>query len=252
MELAASAIKMVGKPVVAMLRPPHIRPPISRSAFRSRIPLPALEIGPFDVPFLVGGDVEYFDILDQAQLRQRAIEHFRNPQDCPFIHYTGTLSTIQKQFAAVFSSHTIEHTPDLVGHLTDVCNLLRPGGSYFVIVPDKRYCFDHFLPESSFGDVEDGRGRQRPTLGAVTDHLTRKTHNRPMLHWLGVHGRSAPDAGAAEQCARATAGEYVDVHQWQFTPKSFRDIALALGIFASIEVHDTPFGDLEFCAILRK
>jgi hypothetical protein len=214
------------------------------------IPQPALEIGPFDTPFLAGA--KYFDLLDQEQLRQRAAEHSRNPDGCPFIHYTGRLADVPRRFSAVFSSHTIEHTPDLIGHLEDVCKLLNIGGSYFLIIPDKRYCFDHFLAESTLEQVLVGRGRERPTMEAVMDHLTRTTHNRAILHWLGVHGRVRISDRAEREIAAARNSDYVDVHQWTFTPESFRNIVSELGIFQSIAVHDTSFGELEFAAVLTR
>ena len=243
-------MRMAAQPVMAPLRERGLLAPLSRSRLRTLIPLPALEVGPFDAPFLQGPSVKYFDILDQQQLRERAVRERRNPDGCPFIHFTGRLADIPQRFQAVFSAHTVEHTPDLIGHLRDVANLLRPGGSYFLIVPDKRYCFDHFLPESTLAQVLVGQGRLRPTLDAVRDHLTCSAHNIAPLHWLGIHGKPGPIERAERELAEAERGQYVDVHQWLFTPASFLSIVSKLGIFKRVEVHDTAFGELEFVAIL--
>lgn len=250
-QLLQEAMRIAGSPVAALKRPDGIRPAISRGKLRKMIPADALEIGPFDVPFLTGPNVRYFDILDQAHLRQRAAELSRDPDGCPFIHYTGKLSDIDRRFAAVFSAHAVEHMPDLATHLTDVARLLEPGGSYFLIIPDKRYCFDHFRPLTTFEDVLDGRGRDRPSIQAVTDQFRRTTHNQAVLHWLGVHGRIRGPGATIPEIEAAGSGEYVDVHQWVFTPESFQSIVDELRIFPSVTVYDTPFGDLEFAAELK-
>jgi hypothetical protein len=211
---------------------------------------PALEIGPFDEPFLL--NAEYFDILDQEALKQRAVVEGRNPDGCPFIHYTGSLKAIDKRFRSVFSSHTIEHTPDLIEHLEEeVAALLEPDGAYYLIVPDKRFCFDHYLPESTLSSVQSGRGRSRPSKEAIFEHRVETTHNILPFDWLGIHGKRNNDVVAADRDASLwQSGEYIDVHQWQFTPQSFLTIMRQLQIFESVTVFDTAFGSLEFMAIL--
>lgn len=244
------SISAVGQPFVAAT--PGILPPISRSTFKRRIPRPVLEIGPCGRPFLTGEGVEYFDIYTQAEQRERALAYGHEPDDCPFIHHTGSLGKITSRFAAVFSSHAIEHTPDLIAHLHQVRTLLRDGGAYFLIVPDRRYCFDHFVRGTLLEDVYAGIGRDRPTMAAVQNHYMRHTHNNPGLHWIGIHGsyRAKNSEFMAASAAHAS-GEYVDVHQWAFTPQSFREIVSALGIFSEVRVHDTAFATLEFMAILK-
>ena len=96
-----------------------------------------------------------------------------------------------------------------------------------------------------------GRGRDRPTVEAVINHHKRSAHNRGILHWLGRHGNALPPSARAErEIAAAERGEYVDVHQWAFTPRSFLEIVSRLAVFRSVVVHDTPFGNFEFSAVL--
>src|SRR4249919_1725326 len=140
----------IARPLVSEHRDPSLLAPIPRQRFVASVPLdkPVLEIGPFDRPWLSGSNVRYFDVLPQEQLRTRAATEFgRIPKNCPHIHYvspTGDLSIVDAEFGAVFSSHCIEHQPDVIRHLREVERLLRPGGLYYLIVPDKRFCFDHF------------------------------------------------------------------------------------------------------------
>ena len=90
---------------------------------------------------------------------------------------------------AVFSSHCIEHQPDLVRHLQEVANLLEPDGAYFLLIPNKLYCFDHFIAETSVADVMLAHhlGHRVHTLASVIEHRALTTHNDPSRHWLGDH-----------------------------------------------------------------
>ena len=226
---------------------------------------PVLEIGPFCAPLLKGPGVEYLDRLDAAALRDRAQAIGLDASDCPErIHHVGGLDRVgADSFDAVLASHSIEHQPDLVRHLEEVARVLRAGGRYVLIVPDKRFCFDHFLPETTIADVLDAFEEERTIhrLGSVVEHVALVTHNDPVRHWRGDHGgvdleerqRRTAEALAAY---RSSDGTYLDVHAWQFTPESFVALfatlaRLGLSAFEVEAVYDTPRDRAEFCAVLR-
>ncbi|WP_419825243.1 hypothetical protein [Sphingomonas sp.] len=225
---------------------------------------PALEIGPFCNPLLTGEQVHYSDVLDADGLRARAAEIGIGPARCPErIHHVGGLGDVAERFDAVLSSHAIEHQPDLVRHLEDVAALLDPGGRYFLIVPDRRYCLDHYLPDSSLADILAAyqEERTRHPAASVVEHAALTTHNDCVRHWRGDHGAIDPAeqarrAGRALHEYRSAEGRYVDVHSWQFTPASFATLIAALGeaglcAFEAERVYDTPRDRNEFCAVLR-
>jgi len=270
--LGQTALEALGatlaRPLATKHDDPSLLPAIRRADFVASVSLtgPVLEIGPFDRPWLSGASVRYFDVLPQQGLKARAAaEPNRSPDGCPFIHYvspTGDLSIVNDEFATIFSSHCIEHQPDLIHHLQEVGRLLRPGGHYYLIVPDKRFCFDHFLQESELDEVRAAKGRSLHTEKAVSEHALGTTHNINILHWLGFHGQPAtddPDAQARSEVSimRTRAGEYVDVHAWQFTPQSFRSLIQTLFDNGEIDlqparVHNTGFGRIEFMAVLTR
>lgn len=233
--------------------------PLRRQAFVTTVPRGAvLEIGPFYCPRLRGTGIKYFDILDQNQSRERAAMLGLDPAGCPPIDYvspTGDLRMVDEKFDAVFSSHCIEHQPDLIRHLCDVAGLLRPGGAYFLIIPDKRYCFDHFHPASTLTEICEAEGRTITTEAIISRNYRGMAHNYSKLHWLGWHGDRLNDSkGEAAAMASIGRGEYVDVHNWAFTPESFQEIAgyLSERTGLSVEaVHDTRVGAVEFMAVLR-
>src|SRR5579872_180659 len=129
----------------------------SRTNFIELIPKDAatLEIGPFYNPVAKGKNVKYFDVLNQSDLTARAKSigtPYENIPKIDFVDPQGDLSVISEQFDVVVSCHCIEHQPDLIDHLQKVEKLLNPGGFYFIIIPDKRYCFDHFIPETTIAE----------------------------------------------------------------------------------------------------
>ncbi|WP_442680601.1 methyltransferase domain-containing protein [Sphingomonas sp. ASY06-1R] len=223
-----------------------------------------LEIGPFHAPLKRGPKVEYLDVLDAAQLRERAATTRGNPAGVPdLIHHVGSLASVESRFDAVLSSHAIEHQPDLVRHLQQVERVLNPGGGYFLIIPDKRYCFDHFIAPSSVADVLQAYEEEREvhTLKSVIEHRALTTHNDALRHWQGDHGLPERARAIRVQAAlaeyEAAAGHYIDVHAWYFTPPTFRSIVTTLREIGLIGleiagIYHPAFGRNEFCAILRR
>lgn len=239
----------------------HFLPLMSQSA-------DTLEIGPFCGPQLRGDHVRYFDIADREGLIEKAKQLQYPITATPVIDYvspTGDMGVINEQFDQVFSSHCVEHQPDLVRHFSEVSRILRDDGSYFLIVPDKRFCFDHYLSESTIADVLGAHIEQRRLHYAksVLEHLVLTTHNEPVRHWQGDHGIPVLQQQGLD-CARCAidhivnnADTYLDTHAWHFTPNTFQDISshlyqLGLSKLRVERIYNTPIGRFEFCAILSK
>jgi SAM-dependent methyltransferase len=228
-----------------------------------------LEIGPFDQPIIRGINVKYFDVKDQQALIARARECGRKPEGCPFIDYVsdrGELTVIiDEKFESIVSSHCIEHQPDLIRHLNQVFDVLMPGGRYYLIVPDKRFVFDHYMPLTRVSEVlaAHAEAREVHTATSIIAHYAETTHNSPLRHWIGFH---RPLRGtlpyvqrlrAALELVSIESADYIDVHSWCFTPTSFLTILETLSqmnmIGFNIErVYGTPFGSNEFFAILQR
>jgi hypothetical protein len=239
---------------------------LSRKQFITDIPkVKSLEIGPFASPCLSGSQVDYFDVLDQQALQKRAIDLSLDAAGCPYIKYVspnGDLSVVSESYRIVFSSHCIEHQPDLIRHLQLVEHLLEDHGFYYLVIPDKRYCMDAFLPESGISEVLQAfeENRKLHTLRRVIEHHGLTTHNMAWMHWLGIHGSKQSDPERirlAYDEYKAKKGAYIDVHAWQFTPSSFTGIIDALRQLKFIHFHvekvsQTRPGSIEFYAVLKK
>jgi hypothetical protein len=168
----------------------------------------------------------------------------------------------------VFASHNVEHQPCLVTHLRDLASVLRPDSRAFLIVPDRRYCFDHYLAETTIADVLDAfiERRQRHRPASVLEHRLLLTHNEAEAHWRGDHGpdprRTPPDPALIARIGdnlRLLPGHsaYIDTHAWHFVPDSFAhliDLLSAAGLipFTLERLYPTLRSTNEFFAVLKR
>jgi hypothetical protein len=227
-----------------------------------------LEIGPFNRPMISGPNVKYFEVLNKNQLELRASEQGLDPSTIPEIDYVdefGDLTSVDKIFSAAVSSHCVEHQPDLISHLIQVSDLLEANGYYFLVIPDKKFCFDHYIPETSVCEIISNHLEKRTnhTLTNVLKHKLETTHNDPVRHWNGDHGTQGYKLTLETVLSQATKfydeskTTYMDVHSMFFTPESFSDVLkelleLKLIDFKVERIYQTVRNDLEFFAVLRK
>ena len=236
---------------------------------RSRL----LEIGPYTAPAFrkPGYNVCYLDAFTSAELRAKAAATGMDAAGVPEIDYVWHgeeyAELIHERMAAVFSSHNIEHQPDLIRHLRQLHRILKPSGRLFFAIPDRRYCFDHYIPDTNFADVFGAyyEARQRHTAASIFEHRMLTTHNEAGRHWAGDHGppplaqplNEERIAIVHETMRRIEASPgYIDTHAWQFTPHSFRALIDTLALsgmipFRTERVYETIQGSNEFYAVLK-
>ena len=224
-----------------------------------------LELGPFANPLINHHHARYADVLSTDELRSRAAELGLDVTGVPHIDWVvrpGELSSIPSRFESVLSSHVTEHQPDLIGHLQQVGNLLAPGGCYFLILPDHRYCFDHFQVPSTLAKALDRHYSRAAVhaLESVIEHRAMTTHNDATRHWQGDHGSISEGfldrVRSAIEEYEAARSAYVDVHAWYFTPDSWRSLVTSLRELRMIpfevaRVYPTRWGQNEFWTVLK-
>ncbi len=225
-----------------------------------------LEIGPFNRPLMAGPNVKYFDLMSQEDLMRRAELEGLEQSSVPFIdfhHKSGDLTVINECFSLVVSSHVLEHQPDLVRHLQSVSSLLSDGGHYAFVIPDSRYCFDHFIYPSNLVSVvkEYEEKRVKPDIWNVIEHRALTCHNDPVQHWANNSGPSFMNLSerwvAAQKEFEELEDSYIDVHCWQFTPESLERVLkglreLKLIQLDIVDIFQTLKNDLEFFVLLKK
>lgn len=235
-----------------------------------------LEIGPFGGPCFGGPRVKYFDILDRNGLIKKAgvdndaskVGQEVDISKIPEIDYIDPEGDISKvvfeKFDCAFSSHNIEHQVDLISHLRQVGDILNDNGKFYLLIPDKRYCFDHFIAETPMSDVL-ATHFSNPSVHDMATVLRMRceiTHNSRAHHWQGQHGRMLAHNNLncyleALEEIKAANGEYIDAHKWRFIPSSFEWIINSLYEMKLIplkveKVYHTAKGSNEFAAILCK
>lgn len=235
---------------------------LSEMVFKERGDI--LEIGPDCAPALDGASISYAELLDASALRARSRERGLNISCCPGkIDYPDGLGAIDRTFDTLFSSHVIEYQPDLVGHLGMTSRLLAPGGRYYLIISDKRFCSDALLAESSIADIVQAHcpPRQRHALATAIEQRALVTHNDPVRHWANDHG--SLDETVVRNQIEATIRSYedgnddfIDARAWRFTPAGFRKILTILRLLKLIElapvrIYNTPRDRQEFCVVLE-
>ena len=201
---------------------------------------PVLEIGPLYNPLLSKDqyNVYYADIRSKDELYNDYIPQEDRSEDfykqLTSIDYIITDTYEQavngKSFSAIVSCHVLEHIPDIIGHLIDLYNILDEGGSLVLIIPDKRYTFDHYREVTPFREaMEVYLNPESGILPRLVHDCSFNYHscNNPVLY----HSNLVPiDELYWDEMRHQTATEnYISAkkalpvtnHYWVFTYLSF-------------------------------
>ena len=182
--------------------------------------------------------MQIVDYLDQEGLREKFTGQGHpgagpeNIEAVDFVWRGQSLTDLigkQACYDWIIASHVIEHVPDLVSLLQQCQALLKSSGRLSLIIPDQRYCFDHFISLSRTGDILDAyeQKRTRATPGQVFDYFAGTCTRGGAIAWSqelgGEFALVTPLEEAASRWRQASTGnDYIDIHCWRFTPDSFR------------------------------
>lgn len=229
-----------------------------------------LEIGPLDRPFIDKNkyQVLYLDYFDEEQL-QKSIRNTpgRDPNNIVKLDYilsgANLSDVVDKKFDYIFSSHVLEHVPNLFGYLSELHKLLNESGMLFAIIPDCRYCFDIERPETSLGELIENFhfNRDKPSMKHVFDQWFYHKKVNPLGLWGNYekHKKSLSRTFSLEQSYnRSKKAEhcYIDCHVNLFTPTSFQECIeasrkLGLHQFDLIKTIPTKKNTLDFSVLLK-
>jgi len=194
----------------------------------------SLEIGPLTDPFLTKPqfNVYYADIRSTEDIK----DYYRHDMNVDIkkivpVDYviTGTYKEAigAMNFNTVFSSHVIEHTTCVIGHLSEISEILHEGGRYVMCIPDKRFTFDHFREVTPFRDAYDVYKNGEKMLERLgLDHMMNCHNcNRPIQYIMGNISFESI-ALDTEKTLSAINGyenfkKEIGYHFWVFTYKSF-------------------------------
>jgi 2-polyprenyl-3-methyl-5-hydroxy-6-metoxy-1,4-benzoquinol methylase len=230
-----------------------------------------IEVGPSHLPIAPkkeGFKVDIIDHLSRDQLVAKFKDHHVNLDNIEEVDFVWSgesyseLTGKTKYYDWMIASHVIEHTPDLIGFLNDCDAVLKDEGVLSLVIPDKRYCFDHFRPITGISKIIDHHF-QKATIhssGTVAEYFLNIVLRSGQMTW---HSNTPEEYSFIHSLENARQGiksvvnekAYLDVHAWCFTPHSFRLIIhdlFSLGLIAFQEVDFFPTDGFEFYVTLGR
>ena len=236
-----------------------------------------VEIGPLDRPIISrsDGDILYLDHLNSDNLK---LKYALNAE--------AGLVNVEKLVAVdlvaagrkfkdilgdrgpvdyVIASHVIEHIPNPIGWLCELAHGMVEDGCVSLIIPDRRFTFDHFRRPSNTGDLVDAfvQDRNTATPGQIFDYVANVAFVDPELVWAGKIIDRQPVPGhmptEAMRLARMHHAEKSapDIHCSVFSVHEFTEvlrqlITLDLLPFEVAALSSPVRGETDFFVTLRK
>jgi predicted SAM-dependent methyltransferase len=247
---------------------------IDRLLFNLNIKGMGLEIGPSHSPIAPKSNGFNIHILDHAnadELRDKyrrlgiSEDKLDNIEEVDFIWRGEPLSAVVQNFDFydyILASHVVEHTPDLISFLRECELMLKPGGILSLAVPDKRCCFDILRSISTLGEVlqANHEGRVRHTPGTIFNHFSMVAFRNNCHTWDRFDNSELKFVHTLTEAIEMfnlsiTSEDYIDVHNWIFTPESFRLMISDLKLIGKTNLSEYTFFDtdgFEFIIQMKK
>ena len=197
-----------------------------------------IEIGPSHAPLAPKSEGYRVDIIDhmgREDLLKKYQGHNVNLNNIEEVDYVWSGQTYaeltgkSKHYDWIIASHVIEHTPDLIDFLINCDAVLKDEGVLSLVIPDKRYCFDHFRPITGISSIIDKHFsiNKIHSAGTVAEYFLNVVSKEGDIGWHAHTGgtfklvHTLDDARNSMQSVREHKA-YIDVHAWCFVPHSFR------------------------------
>lgn len=221
-----------------------------------------LEIGPGPYPVMpksAGYKVEIIDCDTREKLQEkfRAYKSEHPIEEVDYLWSGQTYSDLtgkNNHYDWIVACHVIEHTPDLIAFLKDCETVLNDNGVMALVVPDKRYCFDHFRPLTGLARVLDsyaGQNRNH-SEGTAAEYFMQVVSRGGQNDWhsfsMGkfAHIHTPQEAIGAIRAIR-DQNQFLDLHAWCFVPSSFRLLMHELYLLGYTRMQEVAFYPTEGC-----
>ncbi len=230
-----------------------------------------IEIGPSHNPIAPKKDgykVHIIDHMSCEQLITKYTNHnvnLNNIEEVDFVWNGESFSELtgkSKYYDWIIASHLIEHTPDLIAFINNCDTILKDNGVISLVIPDKRFCFDHFRPITGISRIIDSHF-QKPIIhspGTVAEYYLNVVAKSGGIAWDAYTAGTYRFVHTLEDALRGVESvindkAYLDVHAWCFTPHSFRLIIhdlFNLGFIPFQELSFSPTVGCEFFVTLSR
>jgi 2-polyprenyl-3-methyl-5-hydroxy-6-metoxy-1,4-benzoquinol methylase len=248
------------RPRVSSAIPPDRKERVLATIDRAGV---GLEIGPSHDPIAPKRDGFRVEVIDHASREELIAKYGGHPisleriEEVDYVwHGESYLELTRKpaHYDWIIASHLIEHTPDLIAFLVDCDALLKDSGVLSLVIPDKRYVFDRFRPVTGIARVIDSHlaGAKVHSQGAMAEHHLNAVGKANMLGWYEGLAGSYSFIHNAQQTRdkmreAAGSGAYLDIHNWCFTPHSFRLLIEDLHALGYTRLREVRFHATEGC-----
>lgn len=200
-----------------------------------------LEVGPFYRPLFqkYEANIYYADIKSTQEVRKRYshLDAEIIKQIVPIDYvikgtYENTFKSENIKFDYVILSNVLEHIPNPINILLDISTILSENGKLCLLLPDKRYTFDHYRENTSIADLYDvyKRGEKYSTPRRLLDgYLNVIGENNPIKFWNNeLNEYPNPDINKSletyDKFITDFENQSFDGHYWVFTDLSFLKI----------------------------
>jgi 2-polyprenyl-3-methyl-5-hydroxy-6-metoxy-1,4-benzoquinol methylase len=215
-----------------------------------------LEIGPSFRPIApkrAGFNVRSLDHLSAEDLRKKYANDKVDVGQIEDVDYVWGGEPFAKlvghqRFDWVIASHVIEHTTCLITFLNDCDSILKDTGVLSLAIPDKRYCFDVYREKTGLGKVIDVATRHPSVHSART--AAEAFLNTAMMNgdpgWHALAQGPLKFSHTLSEAKKAIEriekdGAFIDMHNWVFTPTSFRLLVEDLFNLGYISLREMTF-----------
>ena len=223
-----------------------------------------LEFGPYYSPIYPKKDgyrtetVDAFskDVLIEIAKNNPVIQDYSAIEEVDYVctHNYAEFIGKRRYYDLIAASHVIEHTTDIISFLTDCSTLLDDEGIIRLIIPDKRYSFDTFKEVTSTRAVIDQhKYRKNATvhsLGTIVEQKMRacvvesgNTYMPNSAFFYMKEKMILPEldsesiiGGLRTNIQTFSEDEYIDVHSWIVTPKTFEIMIYELNELGYIDL----------------
>lgn len=222
-----------------------------------------VEIGPSFTPLAPkkeGYNVHIIDHINREGLVAKYKDHDVNLDNIEEVDFVwkgeryAELTGKRNYYDWIIAAHVIEHTPDLIGFLHDCETIIKNDGVISLVIPDKRFCFDHYRPVTGIAKIIDSHFQKNTmhTPGTIAEHFLNVVSNAERITWdAKIEGKYKLLHSLEEALQGMTRvrneNSYVDAHAWCFVPNSFRLIVYDLFSLGLIPFQEVGFFPTEGC-----
>jgi SAM-dependent methyltransferase len=204
-----------------------------------------LEIGALYKPFDLDAEVVYLDMQSTESLQQ---QYAKDPR-------VGTILQVQlvwkgntypfidnDAFDFVINSHVLEHVPNPGRQMQEWLRIVRPGGLVYMIVPDKRFCFDR---RRELTEIDYLIGIHHQNLDAVPIERYRD-------FITGTQGEDGIVRDISEAFVQHCHAAQSSIHVHTFTAESLLEFARQLAALVPFDIVHHQAQGLHIHLVLQK